>query len=372
MTVLTEVADAPLPEQPTGDQRCFVIGPLGDPHAAMGSPERRAYEESLEVYAHVISAACHNVGITAVRADEIPSAGEIAGQILRHLVTDEIVIADISGFNPNVMHELGYRHATRKFTVQIAETGQLPFNVAGIRTVRFTRAPMALIKARQELEGILLAGLKDGFGSSAVPGPHSQPIELLVPQQPTPETGEDSLGPLDKVALAEEQLDAMREDMEEISDLLQAITDVSNAYAPKIERAAQSAAPVRDRMAVFARYSQAIGPTMDRLEEATGNFDKRMVTLDAGMQVALAQIEATAPEDRDDESLLFLDQLIELAVVGRDSMASFTTMGTIAENVFSMTRILRGPAKKISSAVKHLESAVGLTEMWAQKARALR
>jgi hypothetical protein len=369
MTVMAAaVADAALPEEP---RACFVIGPLGDPHAEPGSPELRTYEEALEVYINVISAACKNVGISAVRSDEITSAGEITSQILSHLATDDVVIADISGFNPNVMHELGFRHAIRKFTVQIAEKGQLPFNVAGIRTIRFTRTAMAFIKARKELEEVLRAGLIDGF---AAPAPLGRPpldekdgrvVEGVVVE-------EDELGPLDKMALAEEQLEAIAEDLNEITEILGEITTISNDLAPEIVRASQSGTPIRQGMAVLARYAHSISPTTDRLEKATQSFDSRMATLEGGIQVSLANVEATAPEDRDEEVAVFLERIIELAVVGRSSMESFNEMGTAAEHVFSSTRFLRTPSKNISSSVKHLGAAVERMEDWARTARRLR
>ncbi len=50
---------------------CFVIGPIGDPLAPVGSEGRERYEESIVVYENVIQAACSIVGLSPIRADEI-------------------------------------------------------------------------------------------------------------------------------------------------------------------------------------------------------------------------------------------------------------------------------------------------------------
>src|SRR3954466_6599644 len=89
---------------------CFVIGPIGNRLAAVGTPERETYEESLRVMAEVIEPACGRLGITAVRADGLARAGELTEQIFRRLRDDDIVIADLTGANANVMYELGLRH----------------------------------------------------------------------------------------------------------------------------------------------------------------------------------------------------------------------------------------------------------------------
>ena len=145
--------------QPLSSQRtCFVIGPIGSRHADIGSPERATWEESLRVMAEVIEPACAHHGLTPVRADSLARAGEITGQIFRRLRDDDIVIADLTDANANVMYELGLRHTRDKLTVQIGEYGRLPFDISTIRTIQFSQSPMGLINAREELIHVLEEG----------------------------------------------------------------------------------------------------------------------------------------------------------------------------------------------------------------------
>lgn len=71
-----------------------------------------------------------------VRADEIDDEGLITNQIIEHLIEDDLVVADLTGLNPNVFYEVAVRHAARKPIVHLITTGQdIPFDVANMRAV---------------------------------------------------------------------------------------------------------------------------------------------------------------------------------------------------------------------------------------------
>ena len=89
--------------------KAFVIGPIGDPAANLGSAARVAYEDALEVLETVIRPACEAHDIEVIRADLISKSGEITDQIYRALRDTFLVIADLTGANPNVSARVG-RH----------------------------------------------------------------------------------------------------------------------------------------------------------------------------------------------------------------------------------------------------------------------
>jgi len=149
------------PATPTSS-KAFVIGPIGDKDAEDGSPARTAYEEGIQVFEEVICPSCTAFGLEAMRADMISRAGEIPEQIFRQLRDCPVVIADLTGANPNVMYELGLRHTTGRVTIQIGEKGRLPFDVAAIRTIMFRRTEGGLVQARKDLSKALAANLDSG------------------------------------------------------------------------------------------------------------------------------------------------------------------------------------------------------------------
>ncbi|SRR6266404_2023442 len=69
-------------------------------------------------------------------ADQITTPGPITAQIIRQLLDAPLVIADLSGTNPNVMYELAIRHSSGKPVIQISTNiSEIPFDVAGLRTI---------------------------------------------------------------------------------------------------------------------------------------------------------------------------------------------------------------------------------------------
>ncbi|WP_217213837.1 hypothetical protein [Streptomyces sp. AC550_RSS872] len=357
-------------------RRCFVVGPIGDQHAAHGSPEREAYEHHLGIFEQVIAPACEKYGISAVRADGIAHAGDINEQICRHVVESDLVVADVSGGNPNVMYELGLRHITGKPTIHIGESGQLPFDIASIRTIRYQRTRSHLAGARKEIESALEAGLRDGF-------------ELLTPARVLrglqagdgPDSGqevgdggeedEDPPGLLDDFAVIEDGLDDMTADLEAIAKTIETIGALTERSSTELLDLAQANTPASARLAAVVRYAEAISAPAGELNTVADAFVERMATMDSGVRAALGLIEMTPPDERDEGAEEFLEQLMSLDEAAQDGLAQIGFFGTSAGAMVRVSRHLRKPVKEISAAVNQLTAAITRMSDWAAKARAL-
>lgn len=113
------------------DKTCFVIAPIGN-------PDSKTRKRSDQVFKHVISPAATECGYGPIRADQIAEPGLITTQVIQYVVDSPLVIADLTERNPNVFYELALRHAIRKPFVQLIKAGeQIPFDVAGTRTITF-------------------------------------------------------------------------------------------------------------------------------------------------------------------------------------------------------------------------------------------
>lgn len=110
------------------DKKCFIICPIGKENS-----ETR--KRSNKVYDHLLKPVCESLGYDLIRSDKIASAGKIDIEILNYLDSAELAIADLTGLNPNVFYELGYREAKGLPCVQIALEGtELPFDRLTFRT----------------------------------------------------------------------------------------------------------------------------------------------------------------------------------------------------------------------------------------------
>ncbi|UED87956.1 hypothetical protein [Streptomyces profundus] len=370
--MIASLAPAKTPDQP---RRCFVIGPIGDPYASNGSPEREAYEHHLEIFEQVIVPACEKHGIIAVRADGIAHAGDINDQICRHVIDSDLVIADVSGGNPNVMYELGLRHITGKPTVHIGEAGKLPFDIASIRTIRYQRARSHLAGARKEIESALEVGLRDGFElltPARVLRGLLQNVEGLSSSAEGGKTeDEDSPGLLDDFAAIEDGLEEMTADVGTIVKMIETIGALTEQTNTEMLDLSQANAPASARLAAVARYAKSISSPAQEMNLVAGTFAERMVTLDSGVRAALGLIEVTPTDERDEGTEEFLGQLMALDETAQESLGQLGSFATSAGGLVRLSRHLHKPAKDISAAVKVMTSAITSMGDWASRARAL-
>ncbi|HSF84554.1 MAG TPA: hypothetical protein VLG28_02695 [Acidimicrobiia bacterium] len=110
---------------------CFIVSPIGD----RDSPTRFRADG---VFRDIIEPAVARIGLKPLRADHIERPGLISVQMLNCLIHCPLVIADATGNNPNVLYEIGVRHAIGKPLIQIAEVGsELPFDIESIRRIEF-------------------------------------------------------------------------------------------------------------------------------------------------------------------------------------------------------------------------------------------
>lgn len=148
---------------------CFVIAPLGED----GSSARR---RSGQILAHLIRPVASNFGYDVTRADEIAEQGIITTHVVQHLVNDALVIADLTGRNPNVYYELAVRHATRKPIIQLIESGEpLPFDVAATRTIVIDHKDLDSVEEAKKQLARYIANAE-----AAAPGTIDSPISLAL------------------------------------------------------------------------------------------------------------------------------------------------------------------------------------------------
>lgn len=110
---------------------CFVISPIGE----QGTPVRRRADGVLN---ELIRPAMEPLGYRVERADLDRSPGIVTEIMIACIVDAELVIADLTDTNPNVMYELAIRHAIAKPVIQMMELGgRLPFDILGQNTIFF-------------------------------------------------------------------------------------------------------------------------------------------------------------------------------------------------------------------------------------------
>lgn len=120
-------------------KECFIACPVGD----SGSKIRERADKLLE---YVITPVCKKLGYaTPVRCDKIFDVDRIDQTVFRYLKNSDLVIADVTGNNPNVFLELGYRMSVGKPYALLTEDScdDLPFDIANLRAIKYNLSDMA-------------------------------------------------------------------------------------------------------------------------------------------------------------------------------------------------------------------------------------
>lgn len=179
-------------ERNGGKPTCFVISEIG----AKGSEQRLRADK---VFRRVIVPALDAAGYAApVRSDQINELGLITDQIVQHLMDDDMVVADLTGLNPNVMYELAIRHAVDKPAALLYHPDdEIPFDVSLLRAIPVTTDVDAAEDAREALTATLKSALVDN--ASMLRTPFRVALDLIPLRHPE---GKEASGAESRALLA--------------------------------------------------------------------------------------------------------------------------------------------------------------------------
>jgi hypothetical protein len=126
------------------------------PHAFVAMPFSPEFED---IFHYGLQAPIHQAGLLCERVDAVVFEGLIIQRILQRIASARVVVAELTGANPNVYLEVGYAWALKVPTVLVVKTPEeLKFDVKGHRCLIYGG------KIR-ELEKLLSAELRSlGLG----------------------------------------------------------------------------------------------------------------------------------------------------------------------------------------------------------------
>jgi hypothetical protein len=132
------------------DDSCFVMMPFADP---LGGYYNSIYAPAIE-----------RARLKPIRADaEIYGTGKIIDQIWDGINSARVLLAELTGRNPNVMYELGIAHALQKPVVLVSSNEEdVPFDIRHVRVIYYdVKDPFWGSKLIEKVAENILSALKN-------------------------------------------------------------------------------------------------------------------------------------------------------------------------------------------------------------------
>jgi hypothetical protein len=113
-------------------------------------------EKYKEIYEDIIKPLVKEMGLRSLRADEIFGPGAIMEDILRLIAKARIIIADVTGRNPNVFYELGIAHTVKNDVIIITQNlDDVPFDLRHLRYIEYSQTLRGSQYLRSELKNTI-------------------------------------------------------------------------------------------------------------------------------------------------------------------------------------------------------------------------
>lgn len=130
------------------EKTCFIITPIGDPNSKL----RRHIDGIID--ASIIPAL--DKKYKPIIPHRIYDSVAITKQIYQHLYESDLVIANLTDLNPNVMYELATRFCIGKPVIIIAEEGtKLPFDVKDQRAFFYINDSQGVLELSENISKVL-------------------------------------------------------------------------------------------------------------------------------------------------------------------------------------------------------------------------
>jgi len=145
---------------PVNEKQAFVLMPFGKKkwmwRAELG-PREDEYDFD-GPYNRIISPVIEELGLQSVRADSIFAPDSLMEKIWRQINESSLIIADLTGMNPNVLYELGIGHTLGKPIIILTQSGKdLPTDLKGHEYIEYSRD----LGSEDELRGHLRRAIED-------------------------------------------------------------------------------------------------------------------------------------------------------------------------------------------------------------------
>jgi transcriptional regulator with XRE-family HTH domain len=265
-------------------------------------------EEFEAAYRSFVKEALEEAGFSPTRADDILNQRNIMQDVISSIAAADLVLADLTGSNPNVFYELGIAHALEKPTILITQSvDDLPFDLRSYRVLHYQTHFAKIEHAKQELVKLAVnahAGTAL-FGNpvSDFLAKHPSSVEALSlvstsTVADTPQAIADDRGYIDHLIDIQEGYDELAKLLGRVAEAAQEITPQTHELARGIARAKESggqwsASQVRS---ICQRYSTSLDLFSAELKSVNDEYEQIQNRTQDSLE-SLVRFQTKVPSD---------------------------------------------------------------------------
>jgi hypothetical protein len=324
-----------------------------------------------EVYRLFISNALNAAGYKVLRADNLLSHRSILQDIIGAIASSDLIIADLTGANPNVFYELGIAHALGKPVIMLTQDlEEIPFDLQSYRVViyetHFAKIERAIegltMLAKSAADGSLPFGnpVKDFLGPSmlAVAASSDVPQNDVSPAV----LEEDDRGFLDHLIDLQEGYAEITATLEEVTGATQTIGQETIGFNERITRLQQSggSSTASGLRLVFGEYSTKMDSYSEKMAVANSRYEEISTRIDTSLESILSYQDVTSPENRETLASL-IETLMNMGKTAMEARDTYTQMRESLRKIEGMERNIRRSAVRAGGEVERFANNIGKT-----------
>ncbi len=323
-----------------------------------------------DVYDHIIKGPLEKVGFTVRRADNTLGSRNIMHDVVEGILSARLIVADLTGANPNVYYELGIAHGFKKNVLLLTQdVDEIPFDLRAYRIISYSTHFARVAEARDLVETAAV-GVRDGLSTFGSPVSDYLALDTVraiatFPHEVRNEQAESEsdAGQLDALADITEGAGIITDIINELSKRLNALTENMTNLSIQMSGPLRND-PSRLRV-VVRRIAAAVETYTAWLKAANAKYRTGIAQVTEGLESLFSTGLAHAPESRD--GLLQLTQSLASGESGarkcRVSMDEISnTLDGLPRIEKDFNRAKRRMSEETQSLVANLDQTISVFE----------
>ena len=320
--------------------------------------------EFQDIYELFIQKSLEEAGFDVFRADDIINQNNILKDIISSIRNSDLIVADLTGANPNVYYELGIAHALNKPVVLLSqEIDEIPFDLRSYRIISYQTyfAKMNLAKSElTELGKEALTG-KALFGNpvSDFTGVHSPKLSITTTVTSVDdETNKGELGFLDYIVSLEEGFEAIGTIVTEVGEELNRTTPKLDETTGKLNHQHLPVKQKREAVRELAKHIENYG---NFVKPRNLEYRNKLKDIDESLEF-LVNLETTEEDKSEVEGFVkTLEEVEESAYSGKNSFVDLVaTIESLPNIERTFDRAKKFMSRELKSFISNIDQTISV------------